>query len=286
MQFTLHGRLNRGLSLRKIVSKLRDHSTSSSASVFRCALVLGVCALYTPVVAANPLWRDCTSEYLNWKNKRTGSNSYRRSIDSRFNNVEQDLIERALQIAVKRLQQKRNWDRIQELYQYAWVTSNSLKSSGLCSEPDVRRNLLFHQLYWLSLPNGPNDTTSAFPDVYIRYAHEEPAEGDTGWVARARYDTVTIYWDGDGWSSTGDSKFVITLNNYYVAAHGVYSNAEYWAGTIAHEMLHNLGHRHPNSSDPNYEKYQINVVDEVIQNDGYVYKGSRRTLLSMHSCDG
>ena len=286
MRFTPHGPLNRVLSLRTFVSRLRAHSTSTSAHVFRCVFVLGVCALCTPVVAASPLWRDCTSDILNWQKKGTGSNSYRRSIDSRFNDVERDLIERALRIAVKRLQQKRNWERIQELYQYAWITSNSLELSGLCSEPGVRRNLLFHQLYWLSLPNGPKDTNPAFPDIYIRWAHEKPTPGDNGWVARARYNTVTIYWDGDGWSSTEDSKFVITLNNYYVAAHDVYSDAEYWAGTIAHEMLHNLGHRHPNSDDPNYKKYQINVVDEVIQNDGHVYKGSRRTLLSMHSCDG
>jgi len=104
-----------------------------------------------------------------------------------------------------------------------------------------------------------------------------------GWRA-SPYDTVKIYWAGQGWRATSDSKFVITLNKYYVAGPGIWSDADYWAGTIAHEMMHNLGHRHPDISDPDYKKYQINVVDEVIQNDGYDYKGSRRTLLSLHSC--
>lgn len=303
MRFASQGRIKLNLSGETSVSRSLSHAhlrfplcivRRESGNAFRnrvigCALsvlIVSTCAFFPQRARGNVLARGCTSTLLNWRNKQSNVNSYRRWIDPRFTQVERNLIEEALRIAVRRIQQKRNWDEIQERYSYAWVTTNSLSQSGLCSEADVRRNLLFHQLYWLSLPNGENDTSPAFPDIYIHRGYEERAPGYRGWLARARYDTVRIYWDGDSWRSTGDSKFVMTLNNYFVAGPGVYSSAEGWAGTIAHEMLHNLGHRHPDIDDPNYEKYQINVVDEVIQNDGYSYKGSRPTLLSLHTCAG
>lgn len=230
----------------------------------------------------------CTDAIVDWEKKGTESNSYRRWIDPGFNDAERDLIEKALRIAVSRIQKKSNWEEVKDLYSYAWVTSGVLTSAGLCDEADVRRNLLFHQLYWLSAPNGKNDTTPAFPDIYIRKGYEKPPEGYLGWVARAPYDTVDIFWDWNisEWRLSDDSKFDITLNNYFVNAGGIYSNPEYWAGTIAHEMGHNLGHRHPAPSDPNYAKYQINVLDEVIQNDGQSLKGERPRLLSLHSDEG
>jgi hypothetical protein len=247
-------------------------------------LILSTCAFLPQSVTGNPLARTCTNSLWDWHNKGTGTNSYRRWIDPEFNSVERNIIEEALRIAVSRLQQKRNWEQIQERYSYAWVTSGSVSWSGVCDEPDVRRNLLFHQLYWLSLPNSNNDTSPAFPDIYIRKGYEKSPRGQIGWIASAPYDTVRIYWDGESWRATRDSKFEITVNNYFLAGPDVYSDPEYWAGTIAHEMMHNLGHRHPDIDDPDYKRYQINVVDEVIQNNGYDYKGSRPTLLSLHAC--
>ena len=214
-----------------------------------------------------------------------GTNSYRRWIDPRFSQEERRLIDDALRLAVSRLQRKRTWEQVEELYKYASVTRNSLNSSSLCDEADVRRNLLFHQLYYLSLPNGARDVEPAFPDIYIYYGYEPRQSGEKGWLGRAPYDTVQIYWDGEAEEWRQKGSFKITLNNYFVAAGGRYSEASDWAGTIAHEMLHNLGHRHPDSSDPNYSRYQINVLDAVVQNDGEDYKGSHPTLLSLHNED-
>lgn len=263
---------------------LRLRSRLTVRSVVLGLWLLIACTLFPQSVKSNPLAGNCTSTLMDWHNKGTGVNSYRRWIDPEFPQKERDLIEQALRLAVNRLQEKRNWEEIQERFRYSWVTSGILSSSRVCDERNIRLNLLFNQLYWLSLPNAGNDTTPAFPDIYISKGYEQTHEGETGWVASAPYNTVKIYWEGQGWRATSDSKFVITLNTYYVAGPGVWSKADYWAGTIAHEMMHNLGHRHPDISDPNYLKYQINVVDEVIQNDGYDYKGSRRTLLSLHSC--
>jgi hypothetical protein len=245
-------------------------------------LILGLVAFYPQPSAGRPSSGDCTDALVDWHKKGTGSNTYRHSIDRSFNEAERELIEDALRIAVKRIQEKRTWESIQARNGYASVTYDSIALSGLCDNTNIRRNLLFHQLYWLSVPNGKNDTAQPFPDIYIRRGYE----ADGGWVAKAPYDTVRIFWDRENteWRLSDDSKFVITLNNYYVAAHGIYSDPNYWAGTIAHEMLHNLGHRHPDATDPNYEKYQINLLDEVIQGVGYSYKGDRPGRHSLPGC--
>lgn len=250
-------------------------------------LLLVLFACYPQPAEGMNLTGRCTSAIADWRNKGAGRNSFQHSIDSRFSETEKDLIRRSLRIAISRMQKKSNWERVRELYGYASVTNVTLASAGLCNEADVRRNLLFHQLYWLSLPNGKNDTAPAFPDIHIRMGYEKARRGE-GWVARAPLNTVKLFWDWrlEEWRLSDDSKFDITLNNALLATGGIYSDPEYWAGTIAHEMAHNLGHSHPSSSDPNFSKYQINVLDEVIQNDGHSLKGSRPTLLSLHGDEG
>ena len=42
-----------------------------------------------------------------------------------------------------------------------------------------------------------------------------------------------------------EGDFDLEINTHFVNSGGRYNNAEEWASTIAHEMLHNLGHRHP-----------------------------------------
>ncbi|MGB8507034.1 MAG: hypothetical protein WCD76_01385, partial [Pyrinomonadaceae bacterium] len=208
-------------------------------------LVLVFLGFYPQTSEGKAAIGNCTNAIVDWEKKGTGSNSYRRWIDPSFSSAEKDLIEKALRIAVNRIQKKSNWEQIKDLYTYAWITSDSLASSGICNGADMRQNLLFNQLYWLSVPNGKNDTAQPFPDIYIRKGYEQTTKGYTGWVARAPYDTVKIFWDWDikEWRLSDDSKFEITLNNYYVNAGRIYSDPEYWAGTIAHEMGHNLGHR-------------------------------------------
>lgn len=259
-----------------------------SSSILPGLLILVFFTFYPQPAEGTHSNRTCTSAIADWRKKGAGNNSYRRWIDPRFNETEKDLIERSLRIAVIRMQKKSNWERVRELYGYASVTNDTLVAAGLCDEADVRRNLLFHQLYWLSLPNGKNDTAPPFPDIYIRMGYEKTRKGYSGWVARAPLNTVKIFWDWglEEWRLSDDSKFDITLNNALLATGGIYSDPEYWAGTIAHEMAHNLGHRHPSPSDPNFSKYQINVLDEVIQNDGHSLKGSRPTLLSLHGDEG
>jgi hypothetical protein len=245
--------------------------SGSKKSLRVFVLVLATLAAFYPqIVAGKNLSAGCSSSILDWhKSNLTGNNSYRRWIDPAFSKAESDIIEEALRIVVQRIQQKRIWERVEELHGISSLTSEALAFPGLCDEPDIQKNLLFHQLYVLSLPNGENDTTEAFPNIYVRrgYAKED-------WVARAPLNTVKIYLDGrlNEWRITDSSKFDITLNDYYLGADGTYEEPEYWAGTFAHEMLHNLGHQHPDLTESVYNKYQIVVIDHLVQSDGEDYK--------------
>lgn len=61
--------------------------------------------------------------------------------------------------------------------------------------------------------------------------------------------------------------FHIALNSDYMGSGASYfyrNNAQYWAGVIAHEFLHNLGYRHPTG----YEGSFINEYGECIASGG------------------
>ena len=55
-----------------------------------------------------------------------------------------------------------------------------------------------------------------------------------------------------------------------------FSNRDYWAGVIAHEALHNLGHSHPSSrGDSNYYHHQMIVVEALVMSNGKSRYGDR-----------
>lgn len=211
-------------------------------------------------------------------------NKARCEISPNFGTKETAILKKACNLAAELLQSEEVRREVYERAKYARLTDSILSWANATVTRENRWYLLQRQLVTLSLPNGENDTEPAFPDIFIRYGNEPPQNGDISWLGRARIGTVAVYWDGkvEEWKQKGS--FDITINDYFVARGQRYSDPNDWAGTIAHEMLHNLGHNHPHWSDPNYPKYQINVLDELIQNYGYGSKGSRRTLLSIHGC--
>lgn len=195
-------------------------------------------------------------------------------IDNRFGAKERSIIAKACEMAVERMQLKETRDRLAKQSGYAWLTRSTVDDSNITDNQNSHRNLLSRQLYTLSLPNGPNDVELPFPDIYIQYKYER-----ANWLGRAKYDLVTIYWDSKHkeWKQKG--KFLLTLNDYYVGSRR-YSSANDWSGTIAHEMAHNLGHRHPDASDSDYRRYQINILDEIVESYGIGSKGSMESFRS------
>ena len=78
----------------------------------------------------------------------------------------------------------------------------------------------------------------------------------------------------DGWTVSGD--FRVRLNTRYLGGGGSYSDPLFWAMLIAHEMLHNLGHRHVNGNDlRDYsDRWQINLFARAVYCDGKYRTGT------------
>jgi hypothetical protein len=212
-------------------------------------------------------------------------NTAKCEVDSRFSRTETSILRRACDAAVKRLQSEQVRRKVYETARYALISDSVMSRSNIRNTPADRWNLLNQQLLILALPNGANDTEPPFPDIFIEYAHAPERDG-RGWLGRAQLDTVTVFWDDREreWKQKGS--FHIIINDYYVARGEKLSDPDEWAGTIAHEMLHNLGHTHPASGDSDWDKYQINVLDEIVQSYGYEYKGAPRKRFSTPTCGG
>ncbi len=127
-----------------------------------------------------------------------------------------------------------------------------------------RRDVLWHQLRSLRQWYQTENAIYMKPKLLIHsYEREENA------VARAHYNTVKVVYDSTGFRVTGD--FSVFVNFHYLGSAGCFSDPLYWASTIAHEMLHNLGHDHDESpQDPYYQRRQMIVFENAFYlNGGY-----------------
>jgi len=125
-------------------------------------------------------------------------------------------------------------------------------------------DLLWHQITTLA-------RSVPFPDVEINAYHRE----DDSW-GRADVGRVKVYWAGYGIDWSG--KFKVELNRYHLGSAGAGSNPEMWASTIAHEMLHNLGHDHPPCD--NGMGLQINAFSRAV----HTYGRQNWAMLTFRGC--
>lgn len=183
------------------------------------------------------------------------------------------MLKQAVNLAVIRFQEERIRQNAYSQAGYALVTSFAYKNSHLLAGNENSWNLMWRQLYYLSRPNGPGDTTPAFPDIEIRGVYSPPSMGSRGWLGRANYDTVNIYRSGRDIRQNG--RFSIQLNTYFFNRSAFYADPNEWAATIAHEMLHNLGHRH-DSSQVAYETLQIIAFDRAVKYNGRYVRAANK----------
>ncbi|WP_339749728.1 hypothetical protein [uncultured Rubinisphaera sp.] len=109
------------------------------------------------------------------------------------------------------------------------------------------------------------------PELYI-YAEYEKDKDAYGW---ANTNLVQVKFRKSGVDISGD--FKIHLNTYYLGAEGYLSSPSFWAGTIAHEMLHNLGHLHiKDRSNPNYSRCQLIAHERAVYYQGAYRRGLNR----------
>jgi hypothetical protein len=67
-------------------------------------------------------------------------------------------------------------------------------------------------------------------------------------------------------------EYKINVNTFWLGGGGIRSDANVWAGVIAHEMLHSLGHTH--DKDEYGDHLQINAFQQAVRANGLYRRAS------------
>jgi hypothetical protein len=144
-------------------------------------------------------------------------------------------------------------------------TSNALLGPGVwkCSQLETNEiyngeyDLLRYQMMCLRVKARKGE----FPTIHIYPFYEETSvsgQGALGCVSCISYGSKFLI----------NGEFAVKLNQYSFDASTKNGwDPEAWAGTIVHEMLHNLGHDHALSDYS--DNWQINVFKKCFIHDGY-----------------
>jgi hypothetical protein len=121
-------------------------------------------------------------------------------------------------------------------------------------------------------------TDDVFPKVTLQYGLQE--NGD--WVARTYPNTVQVHSaNSDNFARTGrySGEFRIQVNDFYVNNRKLgrhYADPMFWAGVIAHEAIHDLGHLHlKRRSDDGYYLYQLTLIEHLVMTYGRARYGMK-----------
>jgi hypothetical protein len=143
--------------------------------------------------------------------------------------------------------------------------------------------LLWFQINHLRLPNDPNDpedTDPPFPNVHIHPFFRR--DGTWAYVEGRDVGSVVIRYNDRNRRSYQRGEFRLHVNTWHLGAVGfnernpprtIECDPLNWAHVIAHEMLHNLGHRHhPNEY---VDTRQVNAFDHALYCNGNYPRSER-----------
>ncbi|CAF3600617.1 unnamed protein product [Rotaria sordida] len=166
---------------------------------------------------------------------------------------EEILIKNALEIIANRLFKP---EILQNMYNICG-TSGELLGARVWSRSQLGNDKNYHGMYDLLrfqlMCLKIKSENDQFPTIHIYPMYEKnetQAEGTVGCISCISH--------GSTFSIEGN--FQVKLNRYNLdALNKNVENLVYWAGTIIHEMLHNLGHKHKNNDYSN--QWQINIFE-------------------------
>jgi hypothetical protein len=178
-------------------------------------------ALLTPVIASartNPYYRPLRYYFHN-----------------NFNKTELAILGPAVNFVAQRLLDPRMFAYARTRYQQSYTKI-----------PNRRFRTAADFQAWFTKIQLPALLDRGFPTLQIRGQFD----ANSNWTGRASVGTVTTeYVSRNGSRPTAyvAGAFDVTLNTAMLGSNKFHlGNCEnYWAGVIAHEMLHNMGHEHP-----------------------------------------
>jgi hypothetical protein len=227
--------------------------------------VAGVTLTELPTARAGEITRHWVSR------KENGLDPIHMYVHDISNDYErQDILGRALQLLHTRFRSERVAANSMDAkalgltgYPAEFVDEDAWKESNLEARGMKRFYLLHFQLEVLRLPDSAKeegDEGPPFPEIHIHPVHEE----STMW-GKAPVGTVKIRWVKQD-HSRRSGHFKVFVNTWHLGAKGNGSSAEMWASVIAHEMLHNLGHKH--GEGEYVDGRQMNAFHRAVYCDG------------------
>jgi len=159
-------------------------------------------------------------------------------VHNHFNRAQLAIIGPAMNLVAHRMLDPRMIQWVRGVYRYRYWSFD-----GRAGSVSPRNKEQFEAVAWTQLRAL---LASGFPGVMqLRGAYD--AGGS--WTARATVGKVVAEFrrGRSGSYAHVAGNFDVTINTAALASHRFPQarSADYWAGTITHEMLHNLGHEHP-----------------------------------------
>ena len=195
-------------------------------------------------------------------------------LDTDFTMAERELLESALHILYRRLF-KFPYDLLEGGFKTAGVSIDAdywqRARDNIASDARLAQRHLVTQQF-TRLIGHVFTHGNKFPSIHI----DAYLDAEDYAVARASVGVVLLSAGPDGLTAE-PGLFRLRINRYYLLATSrpEYRDSAYWAGVIMHEMLHNLGHMHPEGSDPQYHMYQMTCLEYLLRADGQYQYGSR-----------
>ena len=206
-----------------------------------CAIACASCGPQQP--------KESTLKYnaLSWNFRQAGNLSFSRQ--------NRDLIQRSMNVLSKRIDQSRIWNCARENTK-KWKVQNS--GQNITTTDRFKNFIRLHQRAF---------TSGNIPRVlFTPFRENGPAHGRAyvGGYVKAKFVSTTslvpIY--------KFDGEFNVMLNLKHLSDRN-WNDAETWAGTIFHEMLHQMGYTHFKGvyNDDMY----ITVIGDCVTNNGRYY---------------
>ena len=178
-------------------------------------------------------------------------------IQDGFSTLEGEIIIEALQLVANRLTSPHIWQNMYELLgeRGCYLADGVWKRSNVGVTKGYER---YELLRW--------QLTNLRPTCPVIHVVPYSKRGTSEW-GRASLGRVALVSTERGRRVRIEGEFEVKLNRDWVGRSGPGSSPDAWAGLIAHEMLHNLGHRHHDYS----HRWQINAFQQCVKFDG-VYR--------------
>jgi hypothetical protein len=120
---------------------------------------------------------------------------------------------------------------VEYVYDEYWEKTNLVNHPQ--AEFRTPRMLLWNQSFFMK-------AADPFPTIHIKPFHEENDVWGYAYIGKV----LTKWAPGEAGNVIIQGEFEVFVNTWHLGGGGINNWANMWASVIAHEMLHNLGHRH------------------------------------------